>query len=91
MAGYFLDISDPVNSVELDAVSLGGVFVGNVLSGCEYRPGYGVGGVREVNGWRWCFENQSTFIQFAPAVTFPSGWSRTSLSTIFDWNVTGVP
>jgi len=88
VAAYFLDITDGTDPNERDAVALPGKWLADVLSACEYTP-FPFGGVREVAGWRKCFENQSG-IRFNPAVTFPPGWDPAALSVLYDWNINGA-
>jgi hypothetical protein len=92
VAAYFLDITDGINASERDSVSLPGRWLADVLSGCEYQPGTTAfpGGVREVLGWRRCFENQASYIRFNPAVTFPVGWNPATLGVLYNRNIDGT-
>lgn len=89
MAGYFLDITDPVNFSESDSVALPGSWFANVLSGCVYLIPPGAG-VSEVAGWKNCFDNHTSSIAFNPAVTFPSGWNPATLDVLYNRNINGV-
>ncbi len=89
VAAYYLDMSDPVNAGETDALSLGTRFVADIISSCEDSFGQGPSSVLKL---RNCFENNLSpgILQLVPAVTFPSGWSLGAMQQNFTWNIDGM-
>jgi len=89
VAAYYLDMSDPANAAETDALSLGTRFVADIISSCEDSFGHGPSTLLKL---RKCFENDlsPTGVQLVPGVTFPSGWSLGAMQQNFTWNIDGI-
>ncbi len=87
VVGYYLDMSDPANASEADALSLGTRFVADIISSCENWEGAGAATIAEL---RNCFNNTlTTGFQLVPPVTFPSGWTLSGMEQDYDWNILG--
>ena len=90
VAGYLLDMSDPVNSVEGDAQALPASFVASIFSSCVHLS---LGAPAYISGLRPCFEGTLTPTNpytLSPSVQYPAQWSYGPMAQAYTWNISAI-